>query len=113
MKVERLFPKTIHRLQFGLRFRKFVPREPGCYVLASFDDHVLYVGLTDNLFRRFAEHWDTKIKRAPTSVGRAFWFYYLKCAAKDLCRIERTWINQYVELHGVLPLLNKVNSPVR
>ena len=113
MRIDRLVPKAPHRIQFHLRFRKFVPREAGCYALATFDNQVVYVGLSDNLYERFAQHWDTKGKREPTTIGRAFWFYYLMCAQKDLCRIERTWMNQYLELHGMLPVLNKVNSPIR
>ena len=113
MKVDRLVPRAVARLQFSLRFRKFVPRDKGCYALATFDNHVLYVGLTENLHERFAQHCNTKSKREPTTIGRAFWFYYLVCAEKDLCRIERTWMNQYMEIHGILPILNRVNSPIR
>ena len=113
MKVDRLVPKTSHRLQFHLRFQKFIPGVPGCYALTSFDDYVLYVGLTKNLQRRFIQHWDSSAKRGATNFGRAFWFYFLSCAEKDLFRIERTWINEYMEIHGELPILNRVNSPVR
>lgn len=113
MKIQQLIPAVTQRIQFGLRFRKFVPRETGCYALTTFDNHILYVGLTDSLYRRFNEHWDSKDKRLPNKLGRAFWFYYLTCPEKVLCRIERTWMNQHVELHGVRPILNKVDSPVR
>lgn len=113
MKVSQLIPSVDNRHQFSLRFHKFIPDEAGCYVLATFDDEVLYVGLTDDLHRRFREHRDTKKKRDPTAHGRAFWFYYLTCETTETRRIERTWLNQHVELHGVLPVLNKCNSPVR
>jgi predicted GIY-YIG superfamily endonuclease len=113
MKAKQLVPKVDNRVQFSLKYRKFVPKETGCYVLTAFDDEVLYIGLTDNLYRRFAEHRDNREKRDPTSRGVAFWFYYLACAEKEIYRIERSWLNQHVELHGELPVLNKVNSPVR
>ena len=113
MKIDHVVPKPHSRLQFSLRFRKFVPKENGCYILTTFDNQVLYFGLTMNLYERFAQHWNTKSKREQTVAGRAFWFYYLICAEKDLARIERTWMNEYLELHGVLPILNRVYSPVR
>jgi predicted GIY-YIG superfamily endonuclease len=112
MKVKQLVPAANKRVQFNLRFRKFVPQETGCYVLATFEDEVLYIGLTNNLYQRFFQHRDNKEKRNPVSARRAFWFYYLTCAEKEAYRIERTWLNEHVELHGSLPILNKINSPV-
>lgn len=113
MKIGQLVPEITLRLQFTLRHHKFVPQEPGCYVLTTFDGDVLYVGLTDQLHRRFAEHRDTKEKCQPTEQGTAFWFYYLPCELKELERIERTWLNIHVECHGVRPILNRVDSPIR
>lgn len=113
MKVNQLVPTVELRKQFNLKERKFVPKESGCYILATFDNEILYIGLTDNLNRRFAEHRNTKEKRHPTSQGKAFWFYYLTCKENETYRLERTWINIYTGFHGVLPVLNKVNSPIR
>ncbi len=113
MNVKELVPGVSIRVQFNLRFHKFVPVETGCYVLTDFEGEVLYVGLTEDLHRRFAEHRDNKEKRNLTTRGTAFWFYYLPCDRKETNRIERTWLNQHLALHGVLPILNKINSPVR
>jgi excinuclease UvrABC nuclease subunit len=113
MKIQQLIPAVEKRLEFSLRCRKFVPRSAGCYVLTSFDGEILYVGLTDDLNRRFFDHRETKEKRNPTPNGKAFWFYYLTCEEKEMFRIERTWLNQHLEIQGVLPVLNKINSPVR
>jgi predicted GIY-YIG superfamily endonuclease len=113
MKVNQLIPVVENRVQFSFKAHKFVPAESGCYVLTNFDNEVLYIGLTDNLHRRFAEHRDTKEKRQETSQGTAFWFYYLPYEEKEVNRLERTWLNLYMESHGVLPILNKVYSPVR
>ena len=113
MKVGQLVPHVSLRVQFSLRHHKFVPVEPGCYVLTTFEGDVLYVGLTDDLHRRFWEHRDTKEKCEPTAQGMAFWFYYLGCEIKHLERIERTWLNIHVEFHGERPILNKCDSPVR
>jgi excinuclease UvrABC nuclease subunit len=113
MKVNQLVPTVELRVKFNFSDHKFVPKESGCYVLATFDNEVLYIGLTDNLNRRFAEHRDNKEKRQQTSQGSAFWFYYLLYNEKEIDRLERTWINIHTEIHGVMPILNKVNSPVR
>ena len=112
MNVHSLLPITEHRLQFSFSFWKFVPKRPGCYALTTFEGNVLYVGLSDNLHRRFSEHRDSNEKRLPTRDGLAFWFYYLLCEPKELERVERTWLNEHVTEHGILPVLNKVNSPV-
>ncbi len=82
------------------------------YLITTFDDEILYIGLTDNLQRRFGEHSGNKEKNNSTKQGRAFWFYYMMCAEKELCKIERTWLNQYEIIHGNLPVLNKVSSPI-
>lgn len=113
MKVAQLIPSANERLQFNLKMLKFVPKVSGCYVLSTVDDDVLYVGLTDNLYRRFSEHRDNKEKNQQTAQGIAFWFYYIQCEKIEINRIERTWLNIHTEIHGVLPLLNKVYSPVR
>lgn len=113
MKIQQLIPAVEKRFEFTLKFRKFVPQSIGCYVLTTFDGEILYIGLTDNLNRRFFEHRETKEKRTPTPNGKTFWFYCLTCEEKETFRIERTWLNQYLEVHGVLPVLNKIYSPVR
>ena len=112
MNISSLVPKTEQRLQFSLSYWKFVPKLAGCYALTTFDGTILYVGLSDDLHRRFSEHRDSDTKRLPTQSGLAFWFYYLLCEPKELNRIERTWLNEHVTQHGILPPLNKINSPV-
>lgn len=113
MRVEQLIPKVSERVQFSLKHRKFVPKSSGCYVLTTFEGEVLYVGLTDNLHRRFFEHRENKEKCNPTKLGLAFWFYYLVSDEREINRIERGWLNLHISLHGSFPILNKVHSPVR
>ena len=113
MKIEQLNPKVSNKVQFSLKDRKFVPCTAGCYALTTFEGDVLYVGLTENFNRRFVQHRDTDEKRNPTAHGRAFWFYYLTADLKEINRIERSWLNQHITAHGVLPVLNKVSSPIR
>ncbi len=112
MKVKQLFPEVNLRFQFSFKDHKFIPKESGCYVLTSFEDEILYVGLTNNLNSRFAKHRNSREKCQKTSQGTVFWFYYLTCEEREINRVERGWLNQHVELHGALPVLNKVNSPV-
>lgn len=113
MKVQQLEPKISRRVQFSFKDRKLVPRTAGCYALTNFEGDVLYVGLSDDLYRRFAQHRDTDEKRTATAHGKAFWFYYLTCSSKDINRIERAWLNQHISVHGTFPILNKVSSPIR
>jgi len=112
MTVTDLSPSVTSRAQFSLRHKKHVPAEPGCYVLATIKGDILYIGLSDNLNRRFGEHRADDDKCQVTALGRAFWFYYLNQPAKEIRRLERSWQNQYSCVHGGLPLLNKVASPV-
>ncbi len=87
---------------------RFVPDESGCYVLATFDEDVLYVGLATNLSRRMGQHLDSPEKVNATSLGRAVWFFWVRC--DELNKVERTWMNMYAQHHGTFPVLNKIYS---
>lgn len=113
MNAGRLLPQPTLRAQFSLRWAKDVPEAVGCYALTTFDQEIIYVGLTVNLRQRFKQHRDSDEKRGLTPKGRAFWFYYMLATREKIERIERGWINQHVELHGVRPALNRVDSPIR
>lgn len=112
MKVEELIPLPRDKVPFKLSYFKSVPKESGCYILTTFDNDILYIGLTDNLFGRFQQHLDNPEKTNPTKEGKTFWFYYLKYNSENLQKLERTWLNQFDNIHGRLPILNKVNSPI-
>ena len=112
MKVGELSPAVVKRVQFTLRYQKRVPSESGCYVLATFEGDVLYVGLSCDLNRRFGEHRGSDEKCEATLLGKAFWFYFLEQPEKEILRLERSWLNQYCSIHGERPVLNKVESPV-
>ncbi len=113
MKISQLVPEVSLRVAFTLRYRKFVPREPGCYVLTTLHGDVLYIGLTDDLHRRFGDHRGDDEKCEPTPHGTAYWFYYLPYELSKLETLERTWLNIYVVNHGERPFFNKVDSPIR
>lgn len=112
MKVEKLVPLPDTKVQFAIKSKKLVPSSSGCYAIAAFDGTILYVGLASSLTSRFFQHCETKDKCDPTSDGKAFWFYYLELTPKELNRVERTWQQQFFAIHGRLPILNKVDSPM-
>jgi len=112
MKIEQLIPQPIDKVQFKLTFYKCVPKEKGCYILTTFDNEILYIGLSVNLFERFKQHLDNSKKTDPTKEGKVIWFYFAIYDPKNLPQLERTWINQFTAMQGRLPILNKVNSPV-
>jgi excinuclease UvrABC nuclease subunit len=112
MKIEQLIPLPKEKVQFKLSSFKFVPKKAGCYVLTTFDNYILYIGLSDSLFDRFQQHLANPQKTNPTIEGKAIWFYYTIYDPINLAKLERTWINQFVAIHGRLPILNKINSPV-
>ena len=112
MKVSLLTPLPRERVLFTLRSTPLLPAGPGCYVLTNFQEDVLYVGLSVNLAERFKQHRESDEKCKPTTLGRAHWFYYLTSDNKAINAIERGWQNQFASVHGELPVLNSLNSPV-
>ncbi len=113
MNVSQLTPSPSERITFTLESVKQLPAVAGCYVLTNFQGEILYVGLTVNLLQRFKQHRDTPEKRLPTSLGRACWFHFVTANANEINAIERGWQNQYSAIHGALPVLNKIDSPIR
>ncbi len=113
MKIEELIPLPKDKVLFKLASFKSVPIKEGCYVLTTFDNDILYIGLSDNLFDRFQQHLNNPEKINSTKEGKAIWFYFTTYDPKNLPKLERTWLNDFVTVHGRLPILNKVSSPVR
>jgi len=109
MNIQALVPRPKSKRRFHRSSQRFVADRAGCYVLTTFGDVVLYVGLTDDLRRRIGEHLDDPKKIAETLLGRAFWFHWLE--TMDLNKIERTWMNIHIENEGSLPELNGIYSP--
>lgn len=112
MKVSELVPSLIDKFPFNLASFKFIPKVAGCYVLSTFENDILYIGLSDNLFNRFQQHLGNSEKTSPNKEGKAIWFYFTTFNPNNLPKLERTWINHFVAIHGRLPILNKVNSPL-
>lgn len=109
MKVEVLVPRPVRRETFKRNRERFVPESSGCYVLSTFDDTVLYIGLSVNLRQRMNNHLDNPQKTGETKLGRAVFFYWLE--APDINKVERTWLNIHIQHEGVLPILNAIYSP--
>jgi hypothetical protein len=109
MKIAQLLPMPKQFETFRRDRLRYIPQVGGCYALTTFSHDVLYVGLAIDLQRRMSEHLDTPLKRAPTRHGRAIFFFWLQTA--DLNRVERTWMNTYLQAEGRLPPLNKMYSP--
>jgi len=112
MKLEELSPLPKSKVHFKYAPFYLVPKEAGGYVLTTFDNDILYIGLSENLFDRFQQHLDNPEKTNPTKEGKAIWFYFTTYDQKNLPKLERTWINQFAAIHGRFPILNRVNSPV-
>lgn len=109
MNISELVPAPTHRETFRRSREKFVPEKSGCYVLTSFGNVVLYVGLTNNLRRRMNDHLDNPDKTGATEFGKAVLFHWIESA--DIQKIERTWLNIHIQNEGSLPILNKFYSP--
>jgi excinuclease UvrABC nuclease subunit len=112
MKIDELKPLPTEKVQFKLVEYKSVPKVDGCYVLTTFDNHILYIGLSNNLHERFKQHLANPEKTKPTKDGKAIWFYFISYDKKNLPQLERSWLNQYNLVHGKRPVLNKVDSPI-
>ena len=112
MKIDELIPFPTEKVQFKLSSFKLVPHLDGCYILTTFDNDILYIGLATDLNNRFKQHLDNPEKTNPTIEGKAIWFYFLSFDPKNLPKLERTWLNQFSDIHGKLPILNKVYSPI-
>ena len=91
---------------------RVVPDRSGCYVLTTFTDEILYIGLSCSLHDRFQQHLSNPRMTKETTLGMAVWFYFEFCDENTLNRLERTWLNHFVSIDGSLPLLNKINSPL-
>lgn len=112
MKVEKLSPAPIKQAKFSWSHNKAVPDKPGCYVISTYNDDVLYVGLaTKSIRSRMGNHLDTPEKRKESALGVPFWFYYIERPSVEVESIERGWMNQAILEDGAMPTLNKVYSP--
>ncbi|NUO18056.1 GIY-YIG nuclease family protein [bacterium] len=112
MNVSALNPQPVDRLRFKHFDLMLVPTDSGCYVLTNFEGLILYIGMATSLKGRFLSHLESTEKTSPTVYGLATWFWYLRYDKGNLPKLERTWLNEHLSLHGCLPVLNRVSSPI-
>ena len=74
MKVEELTPKPIDKVQFKLASFKSVPHDNGCYILTTFENDILYIGLAVNLNNRFKQHLENPEKIIQLQKEKPFGF---------------------------------------
>lgn len=110
MTIDQLVPQPLERENFNRSCLNFVSERPGCYVLTTFGNVVLYIGQAENIRRRMNNHLDDPRKVEPTPLGRAVFFHWLEF--DDIDQLERTWMNIHIEHEAALPILNSVYSPV-
>jgi excinuclease UvrABC nuclease subunit len=112
MKIGELIPCPVKFETFKRNRERYIPGKPGCYVLTNFSRDVLYIGLTVSLRRRINEHLDNPEKTLETRTGRAVLFFWIEVPESEINKIERTWLNIHIQHAGVVPILNKMYSPV-
>lgn len=109
MNIEALNPGPDRKETFKRNREKSIPAAPGCYVLTNFVGEVLYIGLANDLRRRFGQHLDNPQKTGPTPLGVAVFFHWRE--HEEINKLERTWMNIHQLAEGRLPILNSVYSP--
>ena len=107
MKIRSLSPALKKRIPFLLSRVIEVPESPGCYVLATIEDEVLYIGKTNSLHRRIQEHLDDSRMTQMTTSGLAVWFYFGSWPTTDIDIVETTLLFNYKAFHGHWPPLNR------
>ncbi len=56
------------------------------------------------------QHLDNADKTRLTENGRAVFFYWIE--SDETNKIERTWMNIHLQHEGIIPILNKIYSPI-
>lgn len=109
MKIANLRPLiTNNRVQFRLSEEYRVPEISGCYVLASIEDDVIYIGESVNLNRRMQEHLADPRMNQRTSFGLANWFYYQQYPKEEISNTETLLLFNHKAIEGRLPPLNRI-----
>lgn len=112
MIITSLKPAIHAKIPFRLNAYKTVPDTYGCYVLTAFNGHILYIGQSINLRRRFEEHLGDPEKTNLTQQGIAVWFHYNLSRKSAINALERGWLNAHITSEGRLPIMNSISAPV-
>ena len=111
MKVKDLCKPSIRRVEFSKKSQHIVPCKSGAYVLSTYFEEILYIGVSQNLQRRMLEHLNDQAKVENTPLGKAFWISYLLCSEKDFRFYEKGWIFAFQLAEGKRPYYNKIDPP--
>ena len=85
----------------------------GCYALCNYEGTIMYIGQSLNLQNRMNQHLGDNEKTTTQSVGKIFWFYYSIVTNNQLLnQIEGSWVIQYKNKEGDIPILNKIMPPL-
>ena len=98
---------AFNRVPFKLSEAVRVHEAPGCYVLSNFNDEVIYIGQSVNLFRRMQEHLNDPRMTAMTRLGFVSWFCYELWGRDEIADIESDMLFNYQQIEGRLPPLNR------
>ena len=113
MNIANLTPQVEHEVSFSGRELLSVPDEAGCYVLTNFSGEIFYIGRSENLSRRMAQHLGNPKMRQKIAGSKATQFHYRLCEVKELPYLERGWMNEYrMNNGGRLPPFNKVDAAI-
>jgi predicted GIY-YIG superfamily endonuclease len=112
MKINELQPPPMKNILFQRDQYLKVPELSGCYVLVNNDNDILYIGQAVNFNQRFQQHLDNPEKTQPTREGTAWKFWYLEYDIKKLSFLENTWLQEFQQKEGHLPILNKIQAPI-
>jgi predicted GIY-YIG superfamily endonuclease len=113
MKYSELIPKAETQSVFDILHIRQMPEMSGCYILTNFHGEIIYIGLAKNLRKRVLQHLENPEKNTITKSGKIYYIYY-KVLDNELKinQLERGWLNEYELVHGGLPPLNKIHSPL-
>lgn len=113
MKVDKLRPSPINKVNFEYTLLKALSQSLGCYVLCSYDHEIIYIGQAKNLRQRLLQHFDSSKLTEVTKFGKIFYAYYIELnEPNEINTTERGWLTMHELETGSLPPLNKVRSPV-
>jgi excinuclease UvrABC nuclease subunit len=112
MKVSELQPRPLKNILFQRNQYLLVPALSGCYVLANTADAILYIGQTLKINQRFQQHLNSPEKIQPTREGIAWKFWFLEYDSKKLSFLENSWLQEFLQKEGRLPLGNKIQAPL-
>ncbi len=113
MKLADLRPQPECVTTFEYRFLRALPPTPGCYVLSTASDDIIYIGQAKSLQSRLLQHWENGRHKETTIYGRVSKVSTI--AVSDLAALnayERGWINLCELADGLRPPLNKMGAPV-